>query len=555
MSDATKDETKDQTGTPTEPTPPVDEGKPLFGIKPIKALFAAEYVLQGLANPFQGITYQPFLTHFRQTYGLTEAAAQNYFSQSYLAWSFKPILGFLVDAFGRTRTLLVVLLGVATIFFAVTPALDSGPGVFFWLMFTLSVVLATTDVVVDRATVVEGDAESKESGKSKAATVGLNQTICWLAIYGTSIFASISGGYVAEHFHINTLLFLLALVPAMVLVIAWRLPKDTAPLIPLGQSIRNFWDGLNTGPVLWIVVFYFLFHFQPQGGAIWNNYLQETLSFSQTAIGFSDGASYVGYFLGTLAFAKWGIRWQDQYGLKKLFFYFIPISALFSLTQMFLLDPYFTTITDGIASVVPLPKEQVRLGFLSSYSFILYMVNGFIRMSTFSLVGAVIPAAAAGSLFAGFMSVANLGYSFSYSTGAWLYSDGLKYPAIASLHSALGLQPSKDGELSMAGLVLIGSGAYFLSFLATSRLPNRAETASTEDASAALVGPEHFKALGPSILNQTNLATGVLVVAAFVGLWQGLEQAPIASALLAFFGMAFLRKVYLDWLFSRMSPR
>ena len=42
-------------------------------------------------------------------------------------------------------------------------------------------------------------------------------------------------------------------------------------------------------------------------------------------------------------------------------------------------------------------------------------------MSTFSLVGAVVPVAAAGSLFAGFMSVTNLGYTFSYASGAWLY--------------------------------------------------------------------------------------------------------------------------------------
>ena len=48
-----------------------------------------------------------------------------------------------------------------------------------------------------------------------------------------------------------------------------------------------------------------------------------------------------------------------------------------------------------------------------------------IWMSTFSLVGAVVPVAAAGSLFAGFMSVANLGYTFSYASGAWLYEHGM----------------------------------------------------------------------------------------------------------------------------------
>ena len=77
---------------------PVVKGRPIFGINPLKVLFAMEYVLQGLANPFQGITYQSFFRHFRFDYGLSEAATQNFFSRSYLAWSFKPVIGFVVFA-------------------------------------------------------------------------------------------------------------------------------------------------------------------------------------------------------------------------------------------------------------------------------------------------------------------------------------------------------------------------------------------------------------------------------------------------------------------------
>ena len=99
--------------------------------------------------------------------------------------SFKPIIGFLIDAYGRTRTLLIGLLALAAVGFLVTPVLDTGPVVFFGLMFGLSVVFAGTDVAIDRATVIAGDEEAKATGRSKASVVGLNQAICWLSIYGT----------------------------------------------------------------------------------------------------------------------------------------------------------------------------------------------------------------------------------------------------------------------------------------------------------------------------------------------------------------------------------
>ncbi|HEY5452617.1 MAG TPA: hypothetical protein VIQ54_27860, partial [Polyangia bacterium] len=72
-------------------------------IDPLKVVFALGYVLQGIANPFQGITYQPFIKHLGTFYGLGEGGAQALFAKSYLAWSFKPIIGFLIDAYGRTR--------------------------------------------------------------------------------------------------------------------------------------------------------------------------------------------------------------------------------------------------------------------------------------------------------------------------------------------------------------------------------------------------------------------------------------------------------------------
>src|SRR5262245_58316142 len=198
-------------------------GRDDSGKRALKWVFALEYVLQGLANPFQGITSQPFFKHLRFGYGLGEADTQRLFADSYVAWSFKPIIGFLIDAYGRTRTLLIGLLGFAALGYLMTPLLDTGPMVFFGLMFALSVVLASTDVAVDRATVIAGDEDAKATGRSRATTVGLNQAICWLSIYGTSIVAAILGGYIADHVPFRGLLLALAVVPVIVLLPVRRL--------------------------------------------------------------------------------------------------------------------------------------------------------------------------------------------------------------------------------------------------------------------------------------------------------------------------------------------
>ncbi len=472
-------------------------------IDPLKVVFALGYMLQGLANPFQGITYQSFYRHLHVHYGLSEGDTQRLFAKSYLAWSFKPIIGFLIDAYGRTRTLLLGLLGFAALGYLVTPLLDTGPIIFFGLMFALSVVLAGTDVAIDRATVIAGDEEAKTTGRSKATTVGLNQAICWLSIYGTAFLAALLGGYVAEHVPFKGLLVALAAVPVVVLLAVLRLPKDTAVAIPLRRSIGQFWSGLNSGAVLGVMLFYFLFHFQPQVGPIFVNYMIETLHFSQTQIGIGDGAAMAGNFAGVLLFMWKGVHWQERFGLRKLFRVYIVVSAVIGMAQYLLLDPWFSAITDALARGLPfLDRSTVRLGFLCANNAVLAVAASLFRMSTLSLVGAVVPVAAAGSLFAGFMSVANLGYSFSYSSGAWLYEHGMAVAPLRRLQqAAFGLGGGPADKLSMNMLILIGSVAYFASFVAVRALPGREATVARDGGeprrgARALAGPVRRFAAG-----------------------------------------------------------
>lgn len=523
------------------------------GLRALKRVFALEYVLQGLANPFQGITYQPFFRHFTVDYGLSPAATQLYFSQSYLAWSFKPIIGFLIDAWGRTRVILLSLLTMAVAGYLLTPLVDLSAQLFFYFMFLLSVVLAATDVAVDRATVVAGEEEAQATGRSRASTVGLNQAICWTAIYGTGILAAVSGGWIADHVQFHWLMLGLAIVPLAVLAAVWFLPRDKAVPIPLGHSINNFWEGLNTGPVLWIIVFYFLFHFQPAMGALWTNYLLDSLHFTQTEAGIGDGASNLGLFLGVIIFAWLGVRWQDRMGLKNLFKIYILLSIVINLTQYLVVDPWFSRITGGLHTMLPfLPESSVRLGYMCVYNFVLATVTGLIRMSTFSLVGAVIPVAAAGSLFAGFMSVANLAYSFSYSSGAWLYDNGLALGFMRVIQESVFDLPARSGApLSIQMLILIGSLAYLLSFFAAHMLPDLKRTVSGHVEDSGDIGAAQHRQLDANLRTVVNSLSLLSGLAGFLWGWKLLGLNPISAALMSFFLITFLRKLVLDSAWKR----
>jgi hypothetical protein len=521
------------------------------GRRALKWVFALEYMLQGLANPFQGITYQPFFRHFHFHYGLSEADTQRLFSKSYLAWSFKPIIGFLIDAYGRTRTLLIGLLGFAALGYLLTPLLDTGPMVFFGLMFGLSVVLAGTDVAVDRATVIAGDEEAKASGRSKATTVGLNQAICWLSIYGTAVVAALLGGFVADYVPFKGLLLALAAVPALVLLFVLRLPRDTGGSIPLTRSIAEFWSGLNSGAVLGVMLFYFLFHFQPQVGPIFINYMMGTLHFTQSQIGIGDSAANLGLFAGVLLFVWKGVHWQERFGLRKLFRVYIVASAVLGLTQFTLLDPWFSAITDALSRGLPfLGRSTVRVAFLCVNNALFAVVGSLFRMSTMSLVGAVVPVAAAGSLFAGFMSVANLGYSFSYASGAWLYDHGMALAPLRGVQQALfGMGGGPADKLSMHMLILIGSLAFFASFVAVHVLPGREATRAGGAETAA--GPERWLVLPAGLRRAVNWSALVLGTAVFAWLVLSAKINIVASVPVTFLGVCLLRKALLDVLLRR----
>jgi hypothetical protein len=221
-------------------------------IDPLKVVFALGYVLQGVANPWQGITYQPFIDHISKHYGLGAGRAQDFFGYSYLAWSFKPIIGFLVDAYGRTRTLLIGLLAVATLGYLVAPLVDTRAVDVLRVMFALSVVLAGSDVAIDRATVIAGDEEAQRHRPIAGVDRRPQPGDLLAAVYGSARCAASrrlrdrpravqgpagrAGGGAAAGAAVRA-----------------AAAEGHGHAIPVTRSIAQFWAGLNSGAILGIM--------------------------------------------------------------------------------------------------------------------------------------------------------------------------------------------------------------------------------------------------------------------------------------------------------------
>jgi hypothetical protein len=219
------------------------------------------------------------------------------------------------------------------------------------------------------------------------------------------------------------------------------------------------------------------------------------------------------------------------------------------------LEPWFSVVTGAVSRALPfLGPDTVRVGLLCLANAVFAAVTSLFSMTAYSLVGAVVPTAAAGSLFAGFMSVSNLAYSASYASGGWLYDHGMSIAPLRGLQSALfGISGGPADKLSMKVLVLIGSVAYFASFIAVHLLPDRAATVSSEGSAAA--GPERWLVLPAALRRACNwgaLAVGAGALAWLLVRW---KLDPISSVMMTFLGICLVRQTLLDALLRRRAER
>ena len=303
-------------------------------------------------------------------------------------------------------------------------------------MFAVSVVLAGTDVAIDRATVIAGAEEAKATGRSRA-TVGRPQPGDLLA--GDLRHAIVSaaarrlrGGARAVQGTARGL----AGVPLMVLLFVLRLPRDTRRHDSAAAlDRRSSGAGLNTGPVLGV--------------------MRLLLPVSSSSRRW--GRSSTDHLMRDAALLPAAGRLRRQRRLRRLLRRRVAVRVegralagalraaqavrastswswrVLSLTQYraaraLVLARSSAALSRGAA--VRGPRAPCASACCAPDSCVRRAAMQLVRMSTFSVVGAVMPVAAAGSLFAGIMSVTNLGLHGSYSSGAWLYAHGMEVGAV-----------------------------------------------------------------------------------------------------------------------------
>ena len=197
-----------------------------------------------------------------------------------------------------------------------------------------------------------------------------------------------------------------------------RLPRDVASPIPLTRSIAQFWAGLNSGSVLGIMLFYFLFFFQPQAGSDLHQLHGRRRCTSRRRRSASATApGYAGYFVGVVLFVWKGVRWQERYGMRRLFRVYIIVGAAVRAWR------------STRCSIPGSARSPARCRARCRFSTRARCASAFSASTTPLIARADLavldehvqpgrrrdPDAAAGSLFAGFMSVTNLAYTFSYA--------------------------------------------------------------------------------------------------------------------------------------------
>ena len=133
---------------------------------------------------------------------------------------------------------------------------------------------------------------------------------------------------------------------------------------------------------------------------------------------------------------------------------------------------------------------------------------------------------------------------------SWLYDHGMSLAPLRGLQQGLfGIGGGPADKLSLNVLILIGSVAYFASFVAVHLLPDRAATLSGDGATAT--GPERWLVLPSGLRRAVNagaLAVGAGALAWLLYRW---KMNVVSSVLLTFLGVCLVRKAILDALLRR----
>jgi MFS family permease len=318
----------------------------------VYAMSAVVFFARGIADlPGQAVFYW-----MKETLHYNEQTIMYLGSLITLAWLVKPAIGYMVDTFGISKKMWIIISvlisSLICLFIGLSPLL--WVPLLIGFMMVMSFNDACANVTVDGVMCVEG---------KKNGITGKIQSIQWIAITAASILTGVVGGWIAEHW--NYQVGYLLLIPFYMAVLLFTLHyKETKAIVVQRTSFLHTIKGLVSDKSLMIVcLFIFLYNFSPSFGTPLMFIERDKFHFSKIFIGWLGTIGSVCSVIG--AWLYW--HYSKKIDLNKWLFYSVFIGATTTLCYLYF-TPTTCVLYDIIMSVVGMFLQLLMLDFFARKS-------------------------------------------------------------------------------------------------------------------------------------------------------------------------------------------
>jgi len=349
--------------------------------------FALIYAIQGINGlPGQAVYYL-----MRENWGWDIPTIQYIGAITMIPWIIKPLYGLFSDLcpWGGYRTrrylivnyILICLVSAYVLYFGLNYAAIILTGL------VAGFALAFNDVACDSVMV---------RAEQKAGTLGKIQAVQWTAIGIVSLIASLGGAYIAKYYGFKLAYALMAVLPVFGIWFIWRYHDEekTKPTRSWSQ-VRGMLRGFKDKRLILGAVFLYALYLPPSFGTPLMAYMRETMHIDKMFIGLLGTIGTATEILGFIAYFKWGYKWN----LYKKLYICIVLSGLSAFAYLYIPNQWW----------------------LLAYGMIFGGIIGIIHLTILSYAAKIVPKGSEGFIFAGLMSILNLGTQTSITLGGLLY--------------------------------------------------------------------------------------------------------------------------------------
>jgi len=350
--------------------------------------FALIYAIQGINGlPGQAVYYL-----MRENWGWSISLIQYIGAITMIPWVIKPIYGLFSDLVPwggyRTRRYLLVnyTIIIALCIYVVLVGLNYTTILLTGLL--AGFALAFNDVACDSVMV---------RAEQKAGTLGKIQAIQWTSIGIVSLIVSLGGAYIAKYWSYQTAYALMAVLPAFGLWFIWRFhDEETTKPIRSWSQVKTTLRGFKDRRLILGALFLYALYLPPSFGTPLMAYMREVMHIDKMFIGLLGTLGTATEILGFLVYLKWGFKWN----MYKKLYACIALSGASAFAYLYIPNQWW----------------------LLAYGLIFGGLVGIIHLTILSYAAKIVPKGSEGFIFAGLMSILNLGTQTSITLGGLLYA-------------------------------------------------------------------------------------------------------------------------------------